>query len=226
MKTISLISQKGGVGKTTLAINLAAAAADRGKAVLIADTDPQQSVHRWYEGRKAEHPLPYVASVFPDALPSFAEKARVNGADYLFIDSSPNSTETSLAIADLSDLLVVPCGPSFVDLRALKRTENVVRLSAKPALAALNLCPPRGDEPDQAERALETLGFEVAARRIGSRAAARRAYALNQSVLEFEPDGKSALEFNLLWKEIEAHEALRSRSHETMTRREHEAVHG
>lgn len=225
MKTISLISQKGGVGKTTLAINLAAAAAGKGAAVLIADTDPQQSVHRWYESRKAEQPIPYVASVFPDALPAFADKARANGAGYLFVDSSPNSTETSLAIADLSDLLVIPCCPSFVDLRALKRTENVVRLSGKPALAVLNLCPAYGNEADQAEDALQALGLPVAARRIGARAAARRAYAANQSVLEYEPEGKSAREFRLLWKNLLAHDALSPAAHETMRSRAKEAAH-
>lgn len=200
MRIISLISQKGGVGKTTLAINLAAAAHQRGKGVIIADTDPQQSTYRWYLARKEEHPLPYVASVFTDVLPSFVEKARANGADYCFIDTSPNSTEESLAIADQSDLLLVPCSPSFVDLRALKRTENIVRLSEKPALAILNLCPTYGNEADQASQALRQLGFPVCPHRLVTRAAARRAYALNLSVFEYEPSGKAAEEFDAIFR--------------------------
>lgn len=203
MKTIAIISQKGGVGKTTLAINLAAAAHSRSKGVIIADTDPQQSTYRWYLGRKDAYPLPFVASVFPDALAGFLAKARDNKADYAFIDTSPNSTEESLAIADQADLVIVPCGPSFIDLRALKRTENVLRLSGKPSLAVLNLCPTYGTEADQAALALKALGLRVCTARITNRASARRAYALNLSVAEFEPQGKSAQEFDFVFKAID-----------------------
>lgn len=203
MKIISIISQKGGVGKTTLTINLAAIAQGKGGGVLIADTDPQQSTYSWYQGRKDRHPLPYVASVFTEALPAFLESARANEADYVFIDSSPNSTEESLAIADRSDLIIVPCAPSFIDLRALKRTENVLRIANKPALAVLNLCPPYGNEADQAARALKKLGLDVCRYRITNRASARRAYALNQSILEFEPGGKAAAEFSRVFASID-----------------------
>jgi chromosome partitioning protein len=214
MKVIALVSQKGGVGKTTLSINLAAAAHNRGKAVVIADTDPQQSVYRWYEARKSDHPLPYVASVFPDTLATYLGKARQNGADYAFIDSSPNSTEDSLAIADQADLLLVPCSPSFVDLRALKRTENVVRLSGKPALAILNLCPAYGSEGRQAAEALKQLGFAVCPHKIVARAAARRAYALNLSVFEYEPSGKAAKEFDQVFQYSCRKEIMSPRAHE------------
>lgn len=217
MRIIALISQKGGVGKTTLAINLAAAAHARGKGVIIADTDPQQSTSHWYLARKDAYPLPYAASVFPDTLGPFLDKARANGADYVFIDSSPNSTEDSLAIADQSDLLIVPCAPSFIDLRALKRTENVVRLSRKPALAVINLCPAYGNEADQAADALATLGFDVCPHRITNRASARRAYALNQSVFEYEPSGKSAAEFDAVFRFACEHEAMRTPAHEKVS---------
>src|SRR5215217_3073645 len=206
MRTVALISQKGGVGKTTLTINLAAAAQQDGLQVVIADTDPQQSTYEWYRGRREQHPLPYVAQVFPKSIGDVIEKAERNGADLVVIDTSPNSTEDSLAVAERADLLIVPCAPSFIDLRALKRTEKVIRLSDKPAYAVLNLCPPVGDDADQAEQALTKLGYRVCPHRIVNRAAARRAYALDQSVFEFEPSGKAANEFWLVYKFSCSHE--------------------
>ena len=80
MRTIALISQKGGVGKTTLAINLAAAAQRDGLQAVIADTDPQQSTYEWYRGRKEEHPLPYVAQVFPENIGDVIDETIADGA--------------------------------------------------------------------------------------------------------------------------------------------------
>jgi chromosome partitioning protein len=208
MKVIALISQKGGVGKTTLAINLAAAAHRDGRQVVVADTDPQQSTYEWYKGRKAEYPLPYVAQVFPDNLGEVIETATRNEADLLFVDTSPNSTEDSLTIADRADLVIVPCAPSFIDLRALKRTEKILRLSGRPAFAVLNLCPPVGEDAEQAESALARLGFTVCPHRIVTRAATRRSYALDQSVFEFEPSGKAAAEFEAVYRYTCSHESM------------------
>jgi chromosome partitioning protein len=210
MKVIALISQKGGVGKTTLAINLAAAAHRDGRQVVVADTDPQQSTYEWYKGRKAEHPLPYVTQVFPDNLGEVIETATRNEADLLFVDTSPNSTEDSLTIADRADLVIVPCAPSFIDLRALKRTEKILRLSGRPAFAVLNLCPPVGEDAEQAETALTRLGFTVCPHRIVTRAAARRSYALDQSVFEFEPAGKAAVELDAVYRYTCSHEKMRT----------------
>jgi chromosome partitioning protein len=214
MKTIALISQKGGVGKTTLAINLAAAAQRDDLQAVIADTDPQQSTYEWYRGRKEQHPLPYVAQVFPENIGDVIDKSERNGAGLLVVDTSPNSTEDSLAIADRADLLIVPCAPSFIDLRALKRTEKIIRLSGKPAFAVLNLCPPVGDDADQAEQALIKLGYTVCPHRIVTRAAARRSYAVDQSVFEFEPTGKAATEFSAVYKFSCSHWLMKAEEHE------------
>lgn len=202
MKTIVIISQKGGVGKTTLAINLAAAALRSGLSSIIADTDPQQSAYNWYKDRTQDQPLPYVLSSYPDNLPGYIEAARQEGADYFFVDTSPNSSEQTLRVARHADLILVPCSPSFMDLRALEPTANIVRLAAKPAQAVLTLCPPRGSEPNGAEEALQLLGFSTIANRIGHRTATRRAHAANMSIFEYEPAGKAAAEFSALFKAI------------------------
>lgn len=71
-------------------------------------------------------------------------------------------------------------------------------------MAVLNLCPSYGTEADQAAKALKTLGLDVCKQRIANRASARRAYALHQSILEFEPFGKAAQEFVAVFRTIDA----------------------
>lgn len=206
MKTIAIISQKGGVGKTTLTINLAAAAQQRSETgVVIADTDPQASTYLWYQPRAERTPLPYVVSIHPAGLPDLIEKSRQQGADFVFIDTPPNSTDQTLATAELADLIIVPCEPSYVDIRAIKRTAKIITLAGKPTFAVLNKCPARGSEADEAEDALSLLGFTSFLPRIGHRAAARRAYAFNKTIFEFEPHGRPAHEIKQAFKVIEKH---------------------
>jgi chromosome partitioning protein len=206
VKTIAIISQKGGVGKTTLTINLAAAAQLRSKSgVVIADTDPQASSYLWYQPRVEATPLPYVVTIHPAGLPDLLEKARGQGADYLFIDTPPNSSEQTLATAELADLIIVPCEPSYVDIRAIQRTAKIVTMANKPAFAILNRCPARGSEAQETREALSLLGFSHFLPDIISRAAARRAYAFNKTILEFEPKGQSAHEIKQAFKMIEKH---------------------
>lgn len=89
MKTVAVISQKGGSGKTTLSINLAIAATETQKQAVIIDLDPQQSATRWARLRKAEQPV-----IVPGHGPNLADlvaRAEAAGADFVFIDTAPKS---------------------------------------------------------------------------------------------------------------------------------------
>lgn len=202
MKTIAIISQKGGVGKTTLAINLAAAALNAKLQTVIADTDPQQSAYNWFKDRGDPNALPYVVSSFPDNLPAYRDTAAEAGADYFIIDTAPNSSESTLRIAALADRILVPCTPSYMDLRALERTAAIVKIAAKPASAILTMCPSRGQEIAGAEEALHLLGFSTYTNRIGLRVATKRAHGAHQTIFEYEPSGLAAAEFSALFKSI------------------------
>ena len=87
MKTISILSQKGGAGKTTLAINLAGAAETAGQDVVIIDLDPQASVKSWYDRRDKENPV--VISAQAAALSEILATAATHGAHYAIIDTAP-----------------------------------------------------------------------------------------------------------------------------------------
>jgi chromosome partitioning protein len=200
MKVISVIAQKGGPGKSTLAINLAVAAFLDGKQAVIADTDKQQTTNHWYHDRKNMGlPLPYVRQCFPENISEFLKTAQNNDADMVFIDTAPHSGPDSVGIAEISDLILIPCRPGLKDLRALKMTVDITRLSGKPALAILNACKPRSPEPDKAERYLEKLGLTASPTRIGDRVAFEYAYINGQGVQEYEPGGKAAEEICALY---------------------------
>lgn len=212
-RVIAIISQKGGSGKSTLAINLASAAHKRGLKVAIADTDPQQSVFLWYEKRAASNPLPVAKSVFASGVPAFISLAKANAIDLVIIDTSPNSTEESISLAETADLVVIPTAPSTLDIRAIRRTANIIRAVACPALVILNKTPPRGARISQARKAISAeppqgYGLPVAAAQIGLRTANQDAYSASTTIHEFDPDGLPAAEFDSLFREIAAHPAI------------------
>src|SRR5437016_3475031 len=113
MLTIGLISQKGGVGKTTIAIHLATAFQSSGRETLVVDLDPQASAAEWKDARESERP--YVIAVPSSRLKKTLDTARENEADVVVLDTAPHSEGTALEAARVSDLILVPCQPSIID---------------------------------------------------------------------------------------------------------------
>jgi chromosome partitioning protein len=97
MKTIAIISQKGGAGKTTVAIHLAVAAEHRGMNTALFDLDPQASASSWAD--KRNQPVPAVVSAQAARLPGLLKQAEAQSADLVIIDSAPNADAASLAAA-------------------------------------------------------------------------------------------------------------------------------
>jgi CobQ/CobB/MinD/ParA nucleotide binding domain len=95
MKTIVIISQKGGAGKTTVAIHRAVAAEQRGMNTALFDLDPQASASSWSDKRNA--PSPAVVSAQAARLPGLLKHAAEQSADLVIIDSAPNADSASLA---------------------------------------------------------------------------------------------------------------------------------
>ena len=123
MYTITLVAQKGGTGKTTLAINLAVAAEAVGHRAVLIDLDPQASAAGWGDHRTLARPVvaPVPATRLEDALGT----ARAHRADLAIIDTAPHSESSALEAARAADLSLIPLRPGILDLRALRTTADI-----------------------------------------------------------------------------------------------------
>jgi chromosome partitioning protein len=199
MKTIALIAQKGGTGKTTLALSLAVAAEQDSLNTLIVDLDPQATACNWSDRRQSDSPL--VIDAQPARMPQALEKARNGGINLVVIDTPARSEQAALAAAKLADLIIIPCRPQIYDLETIRNTCELITLAGeKPVLVVLNAIPSRGDRQRQARQAVEAMQLPVCPVTLGQRAAFGDAGTLGQTALEFEPRGKAAEEIRQLYK--------------------------
>lgn len=189
MKTIAVISQKGGAGKTTLSIHLAVAAESQGVQAAVIDLDPQASAAGWGDSRAAESPA--VVSAQAARLVQVLDAARNNGVGLALLDTAPHSERTALAAARAADFILIPCRPAILDLRAIGSTIDLVRLASKPCAVVLNAVPPRSSVAD-AQEAVASYGVQVAPVYFTQRAAFAHALTAGQTAQEYEPDGKAA----------------------------------
>src|SRR4051812_7098837 len=153
MKTVAIISQKGGAGKTTVAIHLAVAAEERGLRAAVFDLDPQASATSWADRR--QNPTPAVVAAQPPRLSNLLDQAAAQAADLVLIDSAPNADAASLAAARAADMILVPCRPAAFDLNAIGTTLNLAAVAGKPAWVLLNAVPPYGKLGEEATIALQ-----------------------------------------------------------------------
>jgi len=198
MHTISILSQKGGTGKTTLSLHLAVAAQKHGRCAVVIDVDPQASSAEWKDSRAADTPV--VVAVPPTRLTHALKAAHDGGADVVFIDTAPHSGDVALSAAEVADLLLIPCRAAILDLRAIGTTAKVAKLSGKPAFVILNAVPPQATRALQdARAAVGVHGLKVAPIAIQQRAAFAHSLTAGQTAQEYEPGGKAAEDIEKLY---------------------------
>ena len=200
MKTIAIISQKGGSGKTTLAVHLAVCAIKKGKAVVIADLDPQGSAFDWYNARQSTNELVTIET-HAEALPDLLKKAKKAEADLVIIDTAPHSDKAAALAAKVADYILIPCRPARFDFRAIEPTFKIIRLTKTPAAVVINNAP-RGKIAERVKEILKEQGYPVLDLMISQRAAFVNAVFDGRSVHEYEPDGVAAEEIESLYEII------------------------
>jgi len=199
MSTIAIISQKGGVGKTTLALHLAAAAQEAGRVALVMDTDPQATASQWAAWR--QDAPPEVIDSPPPRLAAKVAAARGQGADMIVIDTPPHADSAARAAVEIADLVLIPCRPSAFDLAAIQTTAKLVQLLRKPAFVVFTAGSPNAPRIyAEAGELVASYGTPSCPILIPDRAAYRHASAEGRTVMELEPTGKAADEIRHLYQ--------------------------
>jgi chromosome partitioning protein len=206
MRVVALAAQKGGAGKSTLAVHLATIAdAEEGPA-LIVDCDSQGSAHFWFQLRKSETPL-LVACSYNDLAATLAAAKR-HGVKWAFIDLPPHDAGHGLSGAiRLADIVLCPMRPATFDLAAIQATLNLAKSLKRAYGVVINAAPPKRGIADaaivrEAREALRALQAPFLETAITQRAALSHALAGGLAVTEFEPTGRAAKELRDLWTEV------------------------
>src|SRR5215470_17645449 len=207
MKTVAVISQKGGSGKTTVCIHLVVAAERKEQTAAIVDLDPQASASTWRDVREGETPV--VVSAQPNRLAIVLGEAGKHGAELVLIDTSPNSETASLTAARAADYILIPCRPHLLDLQAIALSVELARLAHRPFAVVLNAVPPKGSLSVEATHVLDQQGIPHAPIQLGQRAAFYHCLNQGQVAQEYDPLGKACEEVYELYGWLQQELALK-----------------
>jgi len=203
MRTLTLVTQKGGAGKTTLAASIAVAAAERGEKVIALDLDPQGSLATWGDTREASAPdvdrlPPEQLPKLPNILTALAGK----GYTLAILDTAGIESASGNLAMTAASFCLIPARPSRLDLQATMPTvETLMRMKMRDRFAfVLNQCPSgRNSRSIEAANGLKLMGL-LAEPMMVQRADHQDALAGGQGVTEYAPEGKAADEIRVLWR--------------------------
>lgn len=213
---IALASPKGGVGKTTTSIELASALHQEGRSVVIVESDARLlSIAKWAAtARGAGHNVPDVALAKVESFSPRVFAKLVDSYDVAVVDCPGHFAEEQRAAMLLADAIIMPVGPSAIELAGLTPLLEVVTQAERirrrplPMFALLTRVRPREIDAVRVRRALEEMGVPVLDVEIGYRAAFRQAYEAGESVVCHSPRSDSAREVRRLVRELTANGIL------------------
>ena len=206
MRIWSFAQQKGGVGKSTLCLNLAVAAEAMGEKVLVIDLDPQGSALFWSTTRNTNKPIVIDAS--PEKLSDIIRAAVELGATLCMVDAPSRLDAVALAAIRAADMIVCPTVPDLLNLGPLQETVALIASADKlaAAVAVLNNCDESGAAKriEQARSVLASFKMAVASTTVFHLPQFSAAYDRGRAVIELKPaDGKAALQIRALLGDLD-----------------------
>jgi chromosome partitioning protein len=204
---VSMVSMKGGVGKSTIAVSLAAQWHKEGLKVLVIDADPQGTVAQWGAvARSAGHDGPEVITLTGANLRRELTR-RAKGIEAVVIDTPPRLATEARSAALVSNLVLVPLGAGPADLWSAKETLTMVAeaRALRPDLAAglvLVRIDPRTALGRASVEAAGKLGLPLLGQ-IGNRVAFGEAMASGLGVADYAPRSPAAVEIEALARAVE-----------------------
>lgn len=197
MRSLAVLSQKGGVGKTTTCLLLAVEAERRRKGpAAVLDLDPQASAASFGDTRKAEKPA--IQAVPASRLGAALEALKEAGCKLALLDTPPQAEGPALAAGRAADAILIPVRPNILDLRAIGSTVEIARLAGKPAAIVLCQGAP-GAKLADARDALTVYGLPVCPVALPARVIHAAAMIEGRTAAEAEPEGKAAGEIRSLF---------------------------
>lgn len=202
MRTLTLVTQKGGTGKTTLATSLAVAATEAGESVVLLDLDPQGSLMAWGSFRGEERPAPVVERFPANRIAELpAMIAGLKNFSLVILDTPGADNTATHKAMDAATMCLVPLRPTRLDAHAVRATVQAVLKGKTPFAFILNQCPTIPNSPRANEMAagLATMGI-LALPKVCQRSDYQDAFAAGLGVTEYAPAGRAAEEMRQLWQ--------------------------
>jgi len=205
---IALLNQKGGVGKTTLAVHIAEALTRIGKSVLLVDADPQGSALDWSEARPDTDSNPSFSVIgLPKSNLHKELPALAQNYDAVLIDGPPRVNEIARAAIMASDIVLIPVQPSPYDVWAAKEIVDLLQEAStfkeniKSAFVINRKIVNTAIGRDVGE-ALAGYNLPVLSTAIGQRVAFAESAAQGLTVMDTEPNGIAAKEIESLIRDL------------------------
>lgn len=202
MRVIALTSDKGGMGKSTVAINLACAAVDGEFETAILDLDPQASVGRWARVRKKAglKAKPFAEVCVPIDVEDRLEELKAAGAQLVLLDTAGRDNNAITSAIAAADLVLIPCHPTDLELSTLGPTLARLRADHKPHYVMLiDWSAGAARRRNDATAAIERAGGRVAPVAYTHRADYRVAIEQGQGVTEYQPYQAASREIRAVW---------------------------
>jgi len=204
----ALVGQKGGSGKTTTALSVAAELLARGSSVLVVDADPQLSARTWGEvATEAGHAVPTIVALGANMFQADQVPRLAQSYDHVVIDCPPSNGVIQRAALMSCDVALLPCGQSGLDAWALASTMTLVGEASalRPGLqvvALLTRVQGRTVLGQGARVALEQAGLSVLTSKLGYRVAFQEAITAGLGASTYAPGDAAAGEVRALVDEL------------------------